>query len=259
MYNIATPVSSLFSSFKNYESIISHSDCLELRDSFKTKKSKFDKLYHFEFQPIHHLSNQNFDLIEKITTENKYLELISFHMASCFDKPKILNGKFVSGGKSYTLEEMFSNARKNFSVIKEIVGDSIEIAVENNNYYKTPAYKYVTEPTFINKIIFENNIFLLYDLSHGNITAYNQGIDYNKYFNSLPINKIIQLHICRNGVKNNEAYDAHFIPNKKVLDEVRYILKKADNLKYLTLEYYKNVKKLIEGLIKLRETIENYE
>ena len=37
------------------------------------------------------------------------------------------------------------------------------------------------------------------------------------------------------------------------------IFLKKDNLKYLTLEYYKNVKKLIEGLIKLRETIENYE
>ena len=259
MYNIATPVSSLFSSFKNYKRIIAHSDCLELRDAFKTKKSKINKLFHFEFQPIHYLSNQNFDLIEKIINENKYLELISFHMASCFDKPKILNGKFVSGGKKYTLEEMFSNARKNFSIIKEIVGDSIKIAVENNNYYKTPAYKYVTEPTFINSIIFENNIYLLYDLAHGNITAYNLGMNYKKYFNSLPINKIIQLHICRNGVKNNEAYDAHFIPNKKVLDEVKYIIKNADNLKYLTLEYYKDVGKLIDGLIKLKKTIENYE
>ena len=84
-------------------------------------------------------------------------------------------------------------------------------------------------------------------------------MNYKKYFNSLPINKIIQLHICRNGVKNNEAYDAHFIPNKKVLDEVKYIIKNADNLKYLTLEYYKDVGKLIDGLIKLKKTIENYE
>jgi len=259
MYSIATPVSSLFSNNKNYERIIKYSDCLELREEYPIKNLKINKLFHFEFQPIHSLTNSDFDFIEKIIEKYKYLELISFHMASCYDKPFIENGVYVPGGKMYTPDEMFINAKKNFSIINEILGDSIKIAVENNNYYKTDAYKYIADPNFIEKIVLDNNIYFLYDLAHGGISAYNLGINYNKYLNALPLKRIIQLHICRKGFKNNHAYDAHFMPDNLVYREVSYLIKNSKNLKYLTLEYYRNIDSLIKGLVNLRKIIKSHE
>ena len=38
-------------------------------------------------------------------------------MASCYDKPFIENGVYVPGGEMYTPDEMFINAKKNFSII----------------------------------------------------------------------------------------------------------------------------------------------
>ena len=180
-------------------------------------------------------------------------------MASCYDKPIIKEGKFFPGGKKYTPDEMFLNARKNFSIINEIVGNSIKIGVENNNYYKTPAYDHIAEPNFIKKIILDNDIYLLYDLAHGVISAYNLGIEYDKYLKSLPLDKIIQLHICRSSYRDNEAYDSHFLPDKKVYNQVIYLIQCSKNLKFLTIEYYKDVNKLIKSIKKLRKIIKTYE
>ncbi len=40
MFNIATPVSGLFSNNKNYKNIADLSDCLELRHNYPYKESK---------------------------------------------------------------------------------------------------------------------------------------------------------------------------------------------------------------------------
>jgi len=259
MYNIATPVSGLFLNNENYKNIENLSDCLELRQNYSYNESKKNKLFHFEFQPIHHFSSIDFNYIDEVIKKNKHLELISFHMASCYDKPKIINGKFVPGGRKYSPDEMYKNAKKNFSVINQIVGDSIKIAVENNNYLRTSAYQHIADPSFISKIILDNNIYFLYDLAHGFISAYNLGINYDQYLKSLPIDKIIQLHICRSSIKNNEAYDAHFLPDKRVYNEVIELIKHSRNLKFLTIEYYRDSKKLIESIKKLKKLIKTNE
>tara|TARA_A100001011_G_scaffold63198_1_gene63414 strand:+ start:227 stop:1006 length:780 start_codon:yes stop_codon:yes gene_type:complete len=259
MFNIATPISGLFSNNKNYKNIADLSDCLELRHNYPYKESKKNKLFHFEFQPIHDLSSINFNYIDQIIKKNKHLELITFHMASCYDMPKIIDGKFIPGGKKYTPEEMYKNAKKNFSIINQIVGNSIKIGVENNNYFRTPAYEHIAEPSFISKIISDNNIYFLYDLAHGTISAYNLGVNYDQYFKSLPLDKIIQLHICKSSIKNNEAYDAHFLPDKKVYEEVINLIKNSKNLKFLTIEYYRDAKKLIKSIEKLKKIIKKNE
>ena len=73
----------------------------------------------------------------------------------------------------------------------------ISISVENNNYYKTEAYDYVTDPDFISSIVYDNDINFLFDISHARISAYNSGVDYCEYLLKLPLNRVNQIHIFK--------------------------------------------------------------
>jgi len=145
---IATPISHLFEKTKFANAIAAESDFLECRDRSIEFNSFINKqiLFHCELQPIHELSNKDWDYLKKIRNEKPFLKLISFHIASCYDKPEIRNHMFFKGGKRYLKSEMLQNARNNFSKIKALFGPNVKICVENNNYYPTEAYDVVTDP-----------------------------------------------------------------------------------------------------------------
>lgn len=252
-FKIATPISSLFNENKNAKLIQNYSDCLECRDHSFKNKNKFQELFHCEFQPIHIFSQKQINYLREIKAIKPELKLISFHIASCFEKPSVIGNKFFPKGVKISKDNLYSNAKINFQVLRKIFGKRVTLAVENNNYYKTEAYDYVTEPEFISKIVEENEINFLLDIAHAKISAFNFEIDYLEYLNKLPLDKMIQIHIAKPGFNDlKEIFDAHNMPSKKELDEVIFLIKKFPNVKYLTVEYYKNVNHLIKFLKELR-------
>lgn len=259
MYNIASPISHLFKIDSDALMITNHSDSLECRDHSPSYGIEKQKLFHCELQPIHNLSQVDFDYISKIKNDRPELELISFHMASCYDAPKIENKIFIEGGKKYSEQEMIENAKINFKSINEIIGPKIKIAVENNNFFNTKAYEIICNPLFINKIVEENDIYLLFDIAHAQVAAFNMGWTYNEYVSKLPFQKMIQLHICKSGIEGTMAYDAHFLPDENEFDEIERLIKTSKNLKYFTVEYYQNPLLLKEVLVKLKKLLIRYE
>ena len=255
---IVTPVSHLFSNDSYAKKIIDHSDFLECRDRTYKYNEGRQILFHCDFQPIHDLSDNFFSYLEKIKKEKKYLELISFHIASSCDRPKIVNGMFQEGGKSYSVDKMYINAEKNFSIIKNIFGSNIEIAIENNNYYPTLAYSHVTEPEFINALAEASDLKILFDIAHAKVTCINKNISYSDYKNQINFSRVRQLHICKHGIRDDGlAFDAHDIPDEILYEEVLSLVNKYSNIKYLTIEFYKNIEMLLPTLDKFRE-IKNY-
>lgn len=256
MIKIATPISHLFENNKYKDEIIKLSDCLECRDRSIDDKSYSQELFHCELQPIHEWHEEEWSYLEKIKNIKEDLKLISFHMASNCSDPIIEDGMFQIGGKIYTEEEMQTNAKYNFSKIKKIFGEDIAIAVENNNYYPSDAYAIITEGSFISKIVYENNLYFLFDIAHAKVTCYNKNINYEVYKNTLPLDKAIQLHICTYDIDydRNMAYDAHLFPDDEELIEVKKNIEKY-NIKYLTVEYYKDINNLKESLNKVRGLI----
>lgn len=255
--SIVTPVSHLFKN-KNYAEIITKkSDFLECRDrSFKYQEGN-QILFHCDFQPIHNLSENFFLYLEKIKKTKKNLKLISFHIASSCDRPILNNGMFDLGGKSYGLDEMLSNAEKNFSIIKNIFGD-IDIAIENNNFYPTPAYNYITEPFFINTVAENSDLKILFDIAHAKVTSVNKNIDYEDYKSQINFERVIQLHICKHGFRNDGlAFDAHDVPDNDLYQEVLDLIKLNLGVRYLTIEYYKDIEILLQVLEKFKN-IQNY-
>lgn len=256
MTKLATPISNLFKENEVAREIISCSDCLEIRDFSINFEGGKQEVFHCELQPIHELTTEEFSYLKKIKDLKSELKLITFHCASNYNKPiNNESGMSRGGGTRYSEKEMRENAKKNFSKIKEIFGDNIRIGVENNNYYPTEAYKYVTESGFIANIVYDNNLEFLFDIAHAKITCHNKKIKFADYKKGLPLNKIIQLHISHYGIgKYNLAYDVHEIPGPEEIDEVKNLIKNFD-IKYLTVECYKDKNNLINSLREFKKII----
>lgn len=249
MFKIATPISHLFKNEADARSIVSHSDCLECRDhSPKEENLKLHELFHFEMQIIHPITEDGFKYIEETFRSKPYIKLASFHVASCCDKPVIVDGVFQLGGREYRYDELQETAARNIARIKTFMPLGMMICVENNNYLRSPAYKHVIEARFLNDLVTQNDIYFLYDIAHAHISAINMGISFAEYYSGLPISRTKQVHICKFGMRSEtEAFDAHYAPDEMIYAELRKVIKQSD-VKYVTVEYYKETEGLIRSL-----------
>ena len=262
MIKIATPISHFFKSSEYSKQLNELSDCLECRDSTIENDSPNQELFHCELQPIHELKDEDFRYLESIKTSKKDLKLITFHLATSCSKPsidysKLKSGVFQRGGYSYERKEMLGNAKKNFSVIKKIFGNEIKIAVENNNYYPTEAYKHITDAEFINDIVIQNEIYFLFDIAHAKLTVYNKKLLWEEYKAKLPLKRIIQLHICSHDIDSvsNLAFDAHNYPDKFEMQEVRNLILNYSQIQYLTVEYYREINGLVKSIKSIKKLL----
>ena len=256
MFKIASPISTFFEDSNCARKITEKSDCLECRDKSLNSQFPNQNIFHCEIQPIHQLCKDDFSYLEKIATTKTDLKLITFHAASSCNKPHIDRCMFQPGGIQYHQKEMFQNAKTNFSRIKAIFGQAVKIALENNNYYPTEAYRYITDVGFIRKVVYENDIFFLFDISHAKVTAHNRNLNYKDYRNNLPLDKMIQIHICGFTInEDNLAYDTHNLPSTEEWEEVRSLILAHRNTEYITVEYYKDKNNLIKSLEKARTII----
>jgi len=249
MFKIATPISHLFKNADDAERILRHSDCLESRDhSPKEDHVERHELFHFEMQIIHRIDEAGFKYIEDTLCAKPNIRLASFHVASCFDTPLLVDGVFQPHGTEYSYEEMQQTAAHNIKRIKSFMPEGLMICVENNNYLLSPAYKHVIEAAFLNELVTQNDIYFLYDIAHAHISAINMGIPYASYYAGLPIAKTKQVHICKFGMKSDtEAFDAHYAPDEMIYTELRKIMQDGD-VEYVTVEYYKGTDELIKSL-----------
>jgi len=257
MLKIATPISHLFLNKKNAKQIIKHSDCLEIREKNLFLNYKNESLFHLDHDIIHPWSNTFKNELQKILKKKTKIKLITFQATRCCKAYFVKNGKFKFSGYAFSRDQMLKFAKRNIFWLRKNLKKGVKIGVENNNYYSSKAYKYVTDANFIKKIVVENKIYFLLDIAHAIITAYNRKINFFNYLYSLPLNRTIQIHICcpSKDNKNNILIDSHLRPNKKMIDLVIKIIKKFKKIEYLTIEYYKDINVLIKSIITLRKAI----
>lgn len=249
---IATPISSLFKQEPEVRKIIDISDCFECRDISFGSTIPRQAIYHSHIELIHKWTEKEIEKLASIRSAKKELELISFHATSCYSNSVIIDGVFHPDGNEYSREDMIVNSKNNIKTVKNIFKNKIEIAVENNNYFPTDAYKRITDSDFISYIVNENKIAFLFDIAHANVTAYNKKINFDYYINGLPLHRCIQIHISQHGVKNGVAYDAHETPEEQLYSFIRNFLAHNRKIKYLTIEYYKSVDQLFLIISRIR-------
>ena len=257
--DISTPISILWNSKENIELIKQHSNSFEGRpfNNFNKYKEVNNKVLTFHcdtIQPIHELKPKDFKYIQSIINHFPNLKIISFHCAYCATKCFKNRGIGYIDGYCYSEKELKANAQYNISKIKKIVGD-VQVLIENNNYYPTKAYDIVTDAHFISDIVYDNNIGLLFDQAHAEITSHNSKINYNEYINNLPLDKCYQIHLCKMGYSKSLysenfhlAEDHHSPLELTELTKLKQTLNKAPLVNYLTVEYYKDIDGLINSI-----------
>lgn len=255
---IATPVSHLFLNEEIAKTVDDLSDCLECRDRTAKNNNGNQILFHSDLQPVHLWGDQEFKYFSSIAKSKPKLEYVTFHIASCAKNPVVVDRMYASTSDCYSRDEMKINARFNFSMLRKIFGERIQFAVENNNYYPTTAYDHVTEASFLKEILVENNVKMLFDIAHSKVTAANLGVSYDHYIKDFPFNDVIQLHLSHSDEPgaNGIMYDDHAEITGEDWDELPRFIELFPNLKFITIEYYKDENKLYQMIKKLRGILE---
>ena len=256
MIKLATPISTLFDGKEAEESIVELSDCLECRDRSVASLRDHQELFHFEAELIHKWSDAERTFIQSAILDRPDLQFVTFHAASCCSDPILDGYQYGVGGTIYSREQMLDNALENIKWLRSFIPSSIEIGIENNNYYPTPAYDHVTDGDFLSEIVTTNNIRFLFDIAHAYVTAHNKNISYKTYVESLPLHVISQVHVCKSGIGDGDiAVDLHLPPDEKELSEVQALVQKHPSLRYVTIEYYQDVSILLAILREYRDAL----
>ncbi len=253
-FKIATPVSHFFKDIEVRKKLITYSDVLELRDNDIQFDSVKSFIYHSEFNI---LANWTSKEEEKLLELNKkyHFKAISFHLLSRYQENEIINNAFIGIGKPMTILNMKKNASSNIKLIRKVFKKNIPILVENVNHLLTDAYDIITETNFIKEIVELNDIYLLFDLAHAQITCINMNLDFKEYIHELPIIRIKQIHLSGCEILDGKAQDSHDTLREKDWEIFKELAAQTSCLEYITLEYYKDEKNFIVQLKKLRKII----
>ena len=246
---IATPISHQFEDSEAGERLRLASDCLECRERSVKSLWPGQELFHFDVNLNHPWTDHVRRELADSLLPKAELRLATFQMASCCDAPVLVDGMFQPGGKHYEREEMLGHVRDNVKWLRALLPKDAELGIENNNHYPTEAYHHVTTGSFISSAVRDNGVRLLLDIAHAQVTAVNTGVPFVDYLSTLPMDRVIQFHICEPGTKpDGLAYDAHELPSPAMELEVER-LARLWPVRYFTVEYYKDAVKL-EGSLK---------
>lgn len=253
MIKLATPISTLFDGGEAEREIVSLSDCLECRDHTVASNLSHQELFHFEAELIHPWDDARRSFIQSAIQAKPDLRFITFHAASCCSAPVLEGRMYQMGGAVFTRNDMLEYAQTNVAWLRSFVASNLEIGIENNNFYPTPAYEHVTDGAFLTEIVTQNDLRFLFDIAHARITAHNQGLAHDAYLSSLPLNRVLQLHICKSDMDGALAIDAHLPPDAVELGEVQELVTRYPSIQYLTVEFYRDPAILTRILCDYRE------
>jgi len=246
---IATPISHLFENEKDASKIAAVSDCLEVRQRSLNSELNKQWLFHIDIDLTQYWDKKIKEYLTFAITKKKDLKLVTFQATRCCVGEELVNGLFQLSGIVLTKDELLENAKNNVAWFRDTFGESLKLGFENNNFYPSPAYDVITDADFITELVESNNINFLLDIAHAMVTAKNRGFKYIDYLKELPMDRVIQLHICQPDIPDvGMARDTHELPNKEMLDEVSRLVARHPNISFLTVEFYKDANELVDFL-----------
>ena len=87
------------------------------------------------------------------------------------------------------------------------------------------AYNIITEGDFLQKLSMKM-IYFFIRYSLAKVTSGNRKIDYNTYLNELPLDRMMQVHICKPTINHaGVSYDSHYLPDSKMFKGRKFIKK----------------------------------
>lgn len=120
---------------------------------------------------------------------------------------------------------------------KPIIIENIPI-FENCDNCNIKFPRCIGKPDFISTLIQESDVDFLLDIAHARVTASVLGMDIYEYLDSLPLERIVEIHVS--GVKNsnlNQLVDFHCAMDETDIELLNYVINKTDKLEVITHEF----------------------
>jgi len=179
-------------------------------------------------------------------------EFISFHLG--FSCEKLKSGGQFDFATALTpilpKETVRQRIIDNMAYVKRRYLRRGELLLENLDYNprdKSGAYEYVCEPAFIRDILDATGCRMLLDFGHANCSAQNMGhSDVMRFIFSLPLEKVVEVHMSGAGRKDGLAHDTHLLIHREGQPEVGYLERALQSgrmtaLRAVTLETFDDV------------------
>jgi uncharacterized protein (UPF0276 family) len=179
-------------------------------------------------------------------------EFISFHLG--FSCEKLKSGGQFDFATALTpilpKETVRQRIIDNMAYVKRRYLRRGELLLENLDYNprdKSGAYEYVCEPAFIRDILDATGCRMLLDFGHANCSAQNMGhSDVMGFIFSLPLEKVVEVHMSGAGRKDGLAHDTHLLIHREGQPEVGYLERALQSgrmtaLRAVTLETFDDV------------------
>tara|TARA_B100001989_G_C24549887_1_gene473583 strand:+ start:672 stop:1463 length:792 start_codon:yes stop_codon:yes gene_type:complete len=262
MIKLLTPISHHFENIESVENIIDISDELEARERTCHLNLKNTTHYHIDFDLNIGLSNDQIEFLIKHVKPRENIHTLTFQAARDCEEVKLLNKKYHPVSRPIGLNEQILNTKKSIKIIKDIVGSDRNIGIENNNYYPTGAYDICTSESYLIEVCQVNNIHLLFDYAHAMVTSFNRNFKFKDYSDSLLSNlDCTQVHICEPTFTYNEkgevlAEDSHNLPKPNTTQNLLELTNKFQ-IKYITVEFYKDAVNLLNYMKYLKKSLNN--
>ncbi len=256
---LLTPISHLFKIKNNVLDISKLSDELEARERTCDLKIENTTHYHIDFDLNIGLNDNQLKFLENYVKPNEQIQTLTFQAARDCEQIEEKDKKYFPKSKPLDLKKQVENTKISAKKIRDIVGSSRKIGIENNNFYNTGAYEICTSTEFILESCEKAGLNLLFDYAHATVTCINNNIDFHTYANNLLGNlKCNQFHLCEPSFFYNEygaqAVDSHDLPSPLSTNSALVLMKKF-KVEYLTIEFYKDSENLIKYLKYLRKLI----
>jgi uncharacterized protein (UPF0276 family) len=158
----------------------------------------------------------------------------------------------VRHGVRFPIPDPKKSARRFIRNVKRLASAiHVPVLLENPDPLPFDGYDFEVRPSRISEILDATNCGLLLDIGHARVSAAVLGIDVCDYLGSLPMGRVMQVHVSGPRFRDGRLVDAHEPLLEADYALLDYVLQLAKP-QVLTLEYIREKKTLQEQLFRLR-------
>lgn len=159
------------------------------------------------------------------------------------------DGQITPRSETQPRGQVYLNTCRNAARLKRWL--PVPLILKNLDYHPASAYEYVCEPLFITAVLDAVDCGFLLDVAHARVSAHNLGIDQERYFRSLPLFRVREVHVSGPRLRDGAMTDAHEPLQDEDWEALAFVLARTTP-EAVTLEYTQDKDLLRDQLQRLR-------
>jgi uncharacterized protein (UPF0276 family) len=130
----------------------------------------------------------------------------------------------------------------------------VPLLLENVEHWPLPEIDFAVLPDFIRRVLEEIECDLLLDTAHAQITARRLNWDVRSYMEALPLERVIEIHVCGTSRREGQLIDSHEALKDEDYVLLEWLLRHTVP-KVITLEYSRDPAQVPDQIARLNQII----